>query len=90
MAFRNGTDNGTDNERITGTGPLLGTDNGTQVGVCMTTPDGTARPVAAYGNPFAWTGQRYDPAERVTGPLLTAERTKRCGRYGRTVWGIVP
>ncbi|HOW72938.1 MAG TPA: RHS repeat-associated core domain-containing protein [Phycisphaerae bacterium] len=31
----------------------------------MIAPDGTARAVSAYGNPFAWTGQRYDPAVRL-------------------------
>ncbi|MBP7937885.1 MAG: RHS repeat-associated core domain-containing protein [Phycisphaerae bacterium] len=31
----------------------------------ITAPNGTARPVSAYGNPFAWTGQRYDPAVRL-------------------------
>ncbi|MBP7937790.1 MAG: RHS repeat-associated core domain-containing protein [Phycisphaerae bacterium] len=31
----------------------------------ISAPDGTARPVSAYGNPFAWTGQRYDPAVRL-------------------------
>ncbi|GEM_PF-3022932 len=31
----------------------------------ITAPDGPARPVSAYGNPFAWTGQRYDPAVRL-------------------------
>ncbi len=31
----------------------------------VTAPDGTARPSSSYGNPFAWTGQRYDPAVRL-------------------------
>jgi len=31
----------------------------------ISAPDGTARPVSAYGNQFAWTGQRYDPAVRL-------------------------
>ena len=31
----------------------------------ITAPDGTARAASSYGNPFAWTGQRYDRAVRL-------------------------